>query len=252
MQFLDIGKGVVRQLWTKVDKGSTTAWAGGQKIIDDRQELGGRLGEAAERFRAAQEDGNRRYDAAIKLAKERGRMVIGASAVAIGLGVGLYLQVQKASIETVFVPFDRIGDPGEIFVARPEEPPILMKVAKAESIVKAMFAISSDGNVNSDYQNERDATLRGDAVKRWTDWYNETAEQATERQVLIVSSTQKAPNVINVRWDEIDWKDGYASIPRRMNGDLTLEYIAPKTAGQIVLNKSGLFLTHMTFATERR
>jgi len=252
MQAFDLGKSVLRQMWAKVDKGSDDPWADGPKIVDDREKRGGRLHEAAERFRAAREDGDRRYDAAMRLATERGRMALGSVVVSIAMGVGWYLQAQKASIETVFIPFDRMGDPGEVFVARPEEPPILMKVAKAESIVKAMFAISSDGNVNSDYQNERDATLRGDAVKRWTDWHNETVDQATERQVLIVSSAQKSPNVINVIWNEVDWRDGRAAIPRRLSGDFTLEYIAPKTAGQIVLNKSGLFLTHMMFAAERR
>ena len=172
-------------------------------------------------------------------------------AIGVGLAGGWWWEAQKPQVETVFVPFDRLGDPGEVFVARASEPPDLMRISAAESIVKAMFALSSDGNVNADNQAIQERVIRGDARKRFDMWRDDTKDVATERQVLIVSTKQKSRDVVNVIWDEVDWKDGRQIASRRVNGDFAFEFIAPRTTGDVVRNKSGLFLTHMIFAEER-
>lgn len=114
-----------------------------------------------------------------------------------------------------------------------------------------MFALSSDGNVNQDNKVYQDSILRGEARKHFDDWVIATTGAATERQVIIVATKQRAGNVINVIWDEIDWKDGRKIAARRVNGDLTLAYVAPKTTGDVVENKTGLFLTNILFSEEK-
>lgn len=202
-------------------------------------------------YRSAAEQDDRNYEAVMKLARDRGRGWAATSVLATALAGGLWWSAQGPAVQPVFIPFNSVGDPGEVFIARANEPPSLMRVWQAENAVRAMFAISSDSNVNAGYQEERDNFLRGEARTRWDEWFRRTSGTATERQVAIVSSKEKGGNVVNVIWDEVDWKDGGRGVPRRMNGDFTIEYVAPLKAGQIVLNKSGLFLTNMTFAPER-
>lgn len=221
-----------------VDADAQVSWMDGKPSIDDR-------------WKAAARDGDRRYDAAMRIARDRGLIAIGVSVIAIGLGGGWYLQAQKSSVETVFIPFNQIGEPGEVFVARANTPPDLMKVWAAEDIVKALFAVSSDDNVNSDNKAKRDRVLRGAADQQYRSWEQSVKDKASQRQVAIVSSKQRSPDTINVIWDETDWSSGHVIGHRRMNGDFSFKFIAPVKAGQIALNKSGLFLMDMTFAPER-
>lgn len=225
-----------------LDRGSDQEWKDGPPLLleDDR------------RFRAAADYADRRYDAAMKLAKDRARLAIGGVVIAVAMAGGWWLESQQPMVETVFVPFDRIGDPGEIFVAKASEPPDLMKLAWAEIIVKAMFGLSSDGNVNTSAQVDQDNVLRGQAREVFDRWAKMAADTADARQVAIVSSKQKSENVINVIWDEFDWKDGHMVASRRLNGDFTFLFVPPKTTGDVVRNKTGLFLTEMVFAEERR
>ena len=238
MTALRVGWDLLVKKVKSLDRGAPSEWLDGKMVSSDR-------------WQAAARDGDRRYDAALRLAGYWRTTTIAAVAIGVGLAGGWWWEAQKPQVETVFVPFDRLGDPGEVFVARASEPPDLMRISAAESIVKATFALSSDGNVNADNQATQERVIRGDARKRFDVWRDDTKDVATERQVLIVSTKQKSRDVVNVIWDEIDWKDGRQIASRRVNGDFTFEFIAPRTTGDVVANKTGLFLTHMIFAEER-
>lgn len=238
MAALRVGWDLLVKKLKSLDRGAPTEWLDGKMVVSDR-------------WQAAARDGDRRYDAAMRLAGYWRTTTIATATIGIGLAGGWWWEAQKPQVETVFVPFDRIGDPGEVFVARAGEPPDLMRIAAAETIVKAMFLLSSDDNVNADNQATQERVIRGDARKRLDAWRDETKGTASERQVLIVSSKQKSRDVVNVIWDEIDWKDGRQVASRRLDGDFTLQFIAPRTTGDVVRNKTGLFLTHMILAEER-
>ncbi|MBK8177254.1 MAG: hypothetical protein IPK66_18950 [Rhodospirillales bacterium] len=238
MTALRVGWDLLAKKLKSLDRGAPTEWLDGQMVVSDR-------------WQAAARDGDRRYDAAMRLAAYWRMTTVAAAAIGVGLAGGWWWEAQKPQVETVFVPFDRIGDPGEVFVARAGEPPDLMRISAADSIVKAMFALSSDDNVNADNQATQERVIRGDARKRFDAWREDSKEAASERQVLIVSTKLKSRDVVNVIWDELDWKDGRQVASRRVNGDFTLAFTAPRTTGDVVRNKSGLFLTHMIFAEER-
>ncbi|MBK8176999.1 MAG: hypothetical protein IPK66_17595 [Rhodospirillales bacterium] len=189
MTALRVGWDLLAKKLKSLDRGAPTEWLDGQMVVSDR-------------WQAAARDGDRRYDAAMRLAACWRMTTVAAAAIGVGLAGGWWWEAQKPQVETVFVPFDRIGDPGEVFVARAGEPPDLMRISAADSIVKAMFALSSDDNVNADNQATQERVIRGDARKRFDAWREDSKEAASERQVLIVSTKLKSRDVVNVIWDE--------------------------------------------------
>ena len=173
MTALRVGWDLLVKKLKSLDRGAPTEWLDGKMVMSDR-------------WQAAARDGDRRYDAAMRLAAYWRTTTVAAVAIGVGLAGGWWWEAQKPQVETVFVPFDRIGDPGEVFVARASEPPDLMRISAAESIVKAMFALSSDGNVNADNQATQERVIRGDARKRFDAWREDTKTRhraaGTDRQ----------------------------------------------------------------------
>lgn len=204
-------------------------------------------------FAAAAAIVDRRDGYAMRLARTWQAGCAVAVIAAALLGAGWYQQAQKSSVERFFVPVDRFGDAGEVHVAGQLTPTTVMMIATVEQFIGCAFALSSDANVNAQHYDCLKSMIDGQAKQRWSDWYRETKDTATERLVRIVTIKQTAnPSIFNVIWNEQDWKDGVAKPWRRMNGDLTLEYRQPRTAADIFANKRGLFVVNMLFDAEER
>lgn len=103
----------------KLDKSAPSEWTSNGSVVNDR-------------YRAAAADVERRYDAAMRIAKDRGRIAVGVTVFACALGAGWFWQAQQQEIMPIFIPFNSIGDPGEVFVAHANEPPDLVRVQAAQ------------------------------------------------------------------------------------------------------------------------
>ena len=197
---------------------------------------------------------DRRDGHARQLAATWKTATIGMTVVAALLAAGWFREARKASIEWLVVPVDRFGEPGEISAPAAFEPTQAMLAERAEEVVKAAFSLSVDAKVNAGNYEFLKATLRGNAIRAWTEWWKATRDNPPEERVvrvLTVKPTASAKTV-NVIWQELDYRESRVVAQRRINGDLTIEHIAPHDRGDAWRNKLGLFVTNFLFAPEGR
>lgn len=222
---------------------ANAVWNDGARVIDDRQE----------RFRAAAREADRRYDAAVRLARTWKVFATGASVIAALAVLGFLYEAGQPDVKPLFVPYDSIGNPGKVFIPHATEPPDLMKIAHAEHLVKAMFTRSSDPNVNADNTNFVRTILRpDDARKAWETMVETEGRDNAEmaRQIEIIQTMQRSPSTVSVKWRETEWKDGRATAQRIMSGDFTFRFVAPYQSGLISTNPAGLFCMQALWAEE--
>ena len=197
---------------------------------------------------------DRRDGHARQLAATWKTIAAGMTVVAGLLGAGWFHEAQKSSVEWLVVPVDRFGEPGEISSPAKFEPTEAMLAERAEEVVKAAFALSVDPRVNAANYEFLKATLRGAAIRAWSEWWKATRDSQPEERVVRVVTVKptQSPKTVNVIWQEIDYRESRVVAQRRINGDLTIEHIGPHDRAEAWRNKLGLYVTNFLFAPEGR
>ena len=85
MTALRVGWDLLLKKLKSLDRGAPTEWLDGQMVLNDR-------------WQAAARDGDRRYDAAIRLAAYWRTTTIAAAAVGVGLAGGWWWEAQKPQV----------------------------------------------------------------------------------------------------------------------------------------------------------
>lgn len=180
-------------------------------------------------------------------------LAITAAVIGVGGYAGWAYQAHLGTVEWLVVPIDKFGEPGEISIPAVFVPSTAQKAERVREVIKAMFALSSDPNVNRENYDFLSRTLFGKAIKTANSWIKENrADLSVETRVEIVTIKPAGTgDTLNVIWKESDFKEGVAVYPtRRMNGDFTLKYIKPKTRVEAQRNVLGIWVTDMVFAQE--
>ena len=195
---------------------------------------------------------DRRDGYARELARTWRTVSAGLALFSVALGAGWFWEHSRYSTEWLVVPVDRFGEPGEVYRPGVFLPTTSQIAYRAQEVIKCAFGISADQRINEDCRDFLNNNLRGDARTRVIQWIKENdGDRPTERLIRFVTLKPTAsPKTLNVIWTEADYRNGKPVYPvRRVNGDITIEYIHEKRA-DAQKNVLGLYTTAFSFAQE--
>lgn len=195
---------------------------------------------------------DRRYDAAMKLAADRGKMAVGLAALLIGsLGLNAY-QSQQRDVEVQWFAYDKSS--GEYQPTRTNSAPTVPDVVmerEARRVLECTFKASFDPNENLACKKYIGQLLQGrEAINRVRGWYDSTEGDGKARLVVVQSLVQAAGNMTWKFRARVDTAaHGSLESVNYIVGELTFEWKQP-TFTLFTQDQSGPRIVAFNFAAE--
>lgn len=205
-------------------------------------------------LRAGQEWDRRIGDARVQARSWR-LMAFSSLGIAAIFAVGFVVEANRTHIETVIVPVDQAGKPGQIQLANSVYNPTQAEIGYfLGQWVTKMFSKPIDPIVLKQNMDNAFGFLAGHALVTVTDWAQQndpTANLGHEAVTVNVNSVlQRSPETYQVDWTQQTYEDGALTSTQRYTGLFQITVHQPTNNAQLLANPLGLYITELSWSRE--